>query len=175
MLFEFESMGEVEWVLNFSQRSLMGVKFHLVNWNRSIGCLGSADRGKEVWVRNFDLPIHLWSHSILKKIGDGCGSFIELDEEPISANVLSWVKIFVRVDSKRLLQAVEMEEGSCKFSIMLWWEIPPCVGKLNGIRALTNYARIEDMHELHDVPFKTERVIRGDKQRYKDIAKNFKE
>ena len=33
MLFEFESVGEAEWVLNFGQRSLMGVKLHLVNWN----------------------------------------------------------------------------------------------------------------------------------------------
>ena len=53
--------------------------------------------------------------------------------------------------------------------------IPPCVGKLNGIRALTNYAGTEDRDELHDVPFKIERVIRGDKQKYKDVAKNFKE
>ena len=65
----------------------------------------------------FGLPIHLWSCSILKTIGDGCGGFIKLDEESFSALVLRWVRILVRVDGKKLLQSVEMEEGSCKFSI----------------------------------------------------------
>ena len=110
----------------------------------------------------------------MKKIGDGCGSFIELDEESFFAPVLNWVKILVRVDGRRLPQSIKMEEGSSKFSIQLWWEIPPHVGKLNGVRVPMKYAEIEVKDELCDVPSATKRVIRGDKQRYKDVAKNFK-
>ena len=41
---EFDSVGEVEWALNFGQRSFKGVVLHLVNWNRSIGCSTGLDR-----------------------------------------------------------------------------------------------------------------------------------
>ena len=129
MLFEFESVREKKWALNFSQRSFKSLALHLVNWNQSIGCSESADLGREAWVRVFGLQIHLWSCNILKKIGDGCGGFIELEEESFSALVLSWATILVRVNSRRLPQSIEVEDGFCS-SLHLWWEIPPRVGKL---------------------------------------------
>ena len=43
MLFEFVSVGEEEWVLNFGQRSFKRVVLHLVKWNRSIGCSESTN------------------------------------------------------------------------------------------------------------------------------------
>ena len=79
------------------------------------------------------------------------------------------------MDGRRLPQStIEMEEGSCKFAIQLWWGIPPRVGKLNGFKVPTKHAETEVKDEFRDVPCETERVTRGDKQRYKDISKDFK-
>ena len=47
MLFEFESVGEAEWVLNFGQSSFKGLMLHLVDWNLGIGCLENEDLGRE--------------------------------------------------------------------------------------------------------------------------------
>ena len=173
MLFEFESVGETKWALNFSQRSFKSLVLHLVNWNQSIGCSESADLGREAWVRVFGLQIHLWSCNILKKIGDGCGGFIELEEESFSALVLSWATILVRVNSRRLPQSIEVEDGFCS-SLHLWWEIPPCVGKLKGVRVSSKCAETEVRDDLHDVSCMTERVARGGRQRYKAFVKDFK-
>ena len=146
---------------------------HLVNWNQSIGCSESADMGKEVWVRIFGLSLHLWCCSILKKIGDGYGGIIELDEELFFAPILSWARILVRIDRRKLPQFVDVEDGSYKFSLQLWWEIPPCVRKLNMTRVSTKYVEAEVRDELHDISLATKRVARGGMP-YKDAAKDFK-
>ena len=33
------------------------------------------------WVKLIGLPMHLWSHPILRRIGDRCGGFLAMDED----------------------------------------------------------------------------------------------
>ena len=68
-------------------------------------------------MRVFGLPIHLWSKNILKKIEDSCGDYMGLDQKSFLALVLCWARILVRVNGRRLPKTVEVEDGSCKFSL----------------------------------------------------------
>ena len=45
------------------------------------GCLKAGNQTKEVWVRVVGLPFRCWSEEILKRIGDCCGGFVEVDRE----------------------------------------------------------------------------------------------
>lgn len=54
---------------------------HLEKWSVEAGCMCLGKLAKEVWVRVMGIPFHFWSGEVLKKIGDWCGGFIEVDEE----------------------------------------------------------------------------------------------
>ena len=66
ILFEFEDVGEAEWVLH------RGVKF-FDWWNLSVGCLIEDKEFCEVWVRILGLPLHLWGKSLFKSLEEACG------------------------------------------------------------------------------------------------------
>ena len=51
-------------------------------------CLRLGSLAKEVWVRVAGLPLHCWSGEVLKKIGDCCGGFVEVDDETKSFSQL---------------------------------------------------------------------------------------
>ena len=112
-LFEFKSVGEVERVLNFGKRNFRGNLLHLIKWSRDLGSLENSNYVREAWVRVLGLPAHLWSHSILKKIGDGCGGFIAVDKVTASSSELFWARILVRVEGRALPKSVEIVVGSC--------------------------------------------------------------
>ena len=46
-----------------------------------MGCLCKDSFANETWVRVVRLPLHLWSHEVLKRIGDECGGFVAVDED----------------------------------------------------------------------------------------------
>ena len=66
-----------------------------------------------------------------------------------------------------------MEDGSYKFSLQLWWEIPHCVGKLNRARVPMKCIKVEVRDEFHDVSCATKRVASGGMP-YKDAITYFK-
>ena len=53
---------------------------------------------KEAWVRLVGLLVHLWSRYILKRIGDGCGGFLVMDEDTAFLSELRWARIKVKCD-----------------------------------------------------------------------------
>ena len=48
-----------------------------------MGCSQNGERVKDVWVRVVGLPLHFWSREVFRKIGDCCGGFVVVDEEPL--------------------------------------------------------------------------------------------
>ena len=52
---------------------------HLVNWSYDLGCIESTANVREAWVKVLSLPVHFWSHNILKRTGDGYGGFVAID------------------------------------------------------------------------------------------------
>ena len=97
----------------------------------------------------------------MKKIKDGCGGNMGLDQESFSASVLRWARILVRVNGRRLLKTVEVEDGSYNFSLHLWWEIPPCVGKLQEARVSLRSSSLEVRGEVCGASRATKKVVGG--------------
>ncbi|RVW71875.1 hypothetical protein CK203_058388 [Vitis vinifera] len=50
----------------------------------------------EAWVRVVGLPLHLWSREVFKRIDDGCGGFVAVDEDIDSLTELQWAQILVK-------------------------------------------------------------------------------
>ena len=86
LLFEFESSREAERVLVRGVRNIKENVIVLNRWNPEVGCLCKDSSAKEVWVRVVGLPLHLWSTKIFKRIGDGCGGFVAIDDNSLSSS-----------------------------------------------------------------------------------------
>ena len=53
-----------------------------------MGCLCKNSNADEAWVRVVGLPLHLWSLEVFKRIEDGCGGFVVVDEDTRSLSEL---------------------------------------------------------------------------------------
>ena len=76
-------------------------------------------------MRVLGLPLHLWSREVFKKIGDGCGGFITIDEDATFLIELQWARILVKLAGRDLPSTTQIVVGSGCYSIQLWWETPP--------------------------------------------------
>ncbi|RVW29093.1 hypothetical protein CK203_112343 [Vitis vinifera] len=81
MMFDFELAQEAERVLARGKRSIKENCLILDRWNPEVGCLCKISNAVEAWVRVVELLLHFWSLEVFKRIGDGCGGFIAVDEE----------------------------------------------------------------------------------------------
>ena len=80
-LFEFETPSEIERVLGRGKISIKETFLTLDRWNPKVGCLCKDSFANEAWVRVVGLPLHLWSREVFKRIDDGCGGFVAVDED----------------------------------------------------------------------------------------------
>ena len=81
LLFEFELPSKAERVLARGKRSIKENFLILERWNPKVGCLCKDSFANEAWVRVVGLPLHLWSREVFKRIGDGCGGFVIVNED----------------------------------------------------------------------------------------------
>ena len=76
------------------------------------------------------LPLHLWSHEVFKRIDDGCGGFVAVDEDTDSLTKLQWAQILVKHAVRVLPNTALVVVGSGCYSFHLWWETPPCFAQV---------------------------------------------
>ena len=88
-----------------------GVQFDLERWNPRSGCLEKGEARKEVWVRILGLPISLWVPSVLRRVGDACGGFLDVDPQTESMEDLQWARILVRSDRGGSAACGVVQEG----------------------------------------------------------------
>ena len=135
LLFEFELPSEVERVLARDKRSIKENFLILDRWNIEVGCLCKDSYAKEAWVRMVGFPLHLWSWEVFKKIGDGCGGFIAVDEDTTFFIELQWARILVKLAGRDLPSTAQIVVG--------WGAMPfNCGGKLHLI--LCRWCRREE-------------------------------
>ncbi|RVW23311.1 hypothetical protein CK203_095503 [Vitis vinifera] len=79
-LLEFEDLSEARRVASSGSRLLGGAHLGLELWNPKTGCRVEEEMEQIAWVRIYGLPISLWSPGTLKKIGEECGGFVDMDE-----------------------------------------------------------------------------------------------
>ena len=97
---EFDLAERAKRVLDNGSRIYKGNVIHLEWWNPFVGFVIRKDQTFEAWIRVDDLPFHLWTREILKKVGDSCGGFLAMDKETALMTELRWTRILVRVEEK---------------------------------------------------------------------------
>ena len=125
MLFEFEMPSEAEQILARGKRSTKENFLILDRWNPEVGCLCKDSFANEAWVRVVGLLLHLWSREVFKRIGDGCGGFVAVDEDIDSLSELQWARILVKRVERVLPNTAQVVVGSGCYFFHLWWETPP--------------------------------------------------
>lgn len=68
------------------------------------------------------LPLHLWSQSAFKTIGDSCSGWMETEEETSLCNHLKWATIRVYDDGPSIPREISIENGGLLFSMLIWVE-----------------------------------------------------
>ena len=124
-LFGFESPNEARRILREGTGRFGGFPIYLREWGKDVGCKVGRERSRTAWVRLLGLPLHLWSHLILKRIGDKCGGFDAVDENTACMIDPRWARIRVKWDRSTNPRSVVVFEDDKSFVIQLWWELQP--------------------------------------------------
>ena len=86
-LFEFDNTKEVARILRVSNRRLGSFSIFLKKWTKEDGCITKRNIKEVAWFRLIGLLVHLWSRSILRRIGERCGGFLPMDEDTNSCPI----------------------------------------------------------------------------------------
>ncbi|RVW71565.1 hypothetical protein CK203_047968 [Vitis vinifera] len=92
----------------------------------------SGEVRKEVWVRILGLPISLWVPLVLRRVGDACGGFLDVDPQTESMEDLQWARILVRSDGENLPGSMEIGVEEMTYILTLWWEAVPSLRQEEG-------------------------------------------
>ncbi|RVX02954.1 hypothetical protein CK203_023309 [Vitis vinifera] len=131
-LLEFEKVEEAKRVLASGARLVGGIQMGLEVWSPKFGCAPEGENRKEAWVRIVGLPISLWAPSILKRMGDACGSFLDVDPLTERKENLEWARIKVKLSEGVLPSSMEIGVEGEVYVVTLWWEISPEIRKKKG-------------------------------------------
>ena len=102
LFLEFDFPDEAKRVLELGKRSFKGDFLQLEWWNPTIKCVSRKDQAKETWIRVVGLPLHLWTHEILRMLGDCCGGFLAIDEDTTLRTKTLWKRVMVRTNVKEI-------------------------------------------------------------------------
>ncbi|RVW27505.1 hypothetical protein CK203_092039 [Vitis vinifera] len=120
ILLEFESLEEAQRVSLSGERMIGELRLSLRMEPRS-GCREEEEQTNEVWVRIFGLPVSLWNPTVLSRVGDECGGFIDIDSQTEKLEELQWARILVKTDGELNEYAGDWIEEEA-FTLALWWE-----------------------------------------------------
>jgi len=122
-LFEFATRDTAEQVIA-GDWVWCNTKVRLDWWTPTIVASNRENGSSSTWIRIVGLPLHLWSQTIFKSIGDFCGGWVETEEETQLRNHLKWARIRVEGDGSRIPKEVTILNAGISFSMQLWTELP---------------------------------------------------
>ena len=137
-LLEFEVLVEAEKTLKIGGFSCAGSPLSLEKWRPERGCLPEGEKRCKAWVRIVGLPISLWERDILRRIGDACGGFLDIDSQTEMLEDLQWARILVKLNKERPPNVVEVWTEEFCYELTLWWEIRAAVRMAREERAKAN-------------------------------------
>ena len=126
-LLKFDLPEKAKWVLESGRRSFKGGDLQLEWWSPESGCIRRKDSVQEAWIRVVGLPLHLWTPKILRKIGDECGGFVEVDKNTETKTEMKWARMLIKMGGKARPRVVNILEGPRSFELQIWWEVSPWV------------------------------------------------
>ncbi|RVW66264.1 hypothetical protein CK203_065874 [Vitis vinifera] len=104
-----------------------GSPLSLEKWRPERRCLQEGEKRSEAWVRILGLLVSLWERDILRRIGDACGDFLDIDSQTKMLEDLQWARILVKLNKERPPNVVEVRTEEFCYELTLWWEIRPAV------------------------------------------------
>ena len=127
ILIEFENKAKAEKVLLRGLRCFKETFLHLERWDPKVGCFQNCEQVKEAWMRVVGLPLHFWSREVFRKIREGSGGFVAVDEDTAAFKELQWARLLVNSEGLEWPSCLQLVVGSSCFAIQLWWEVQPRV------------------------------------------------
>ena len=106
------------------------IRLRFEKWSPWSGCREEKEESNEIWVRIFGLPVLLWNPTVLRRVGEECGGFIDIDSKTKKLEELQWARILVRSDGGDKPSTLEIGIKEEVFTLALWWELRPTVKKL---------------------------------------------
>ena len=131
-LLEFELAEEARKVHLFGNKVVGGVRLGLERWNPRSGCMEEGEISKEVWVRILGLPVSLWVPSVLRRVGDACGGFLDVDPKTERMEELEWARILIKSDGANTPGSLVIGIEEISYSLSLWWESVPVLRQEEG-------------------------------------------
>lgn len=122
--FEFPNKHMAEQVLR-GQWSWKNMKFNLISWSPTEGCVSNSIFEKRTWIRAIGVPLHLWSHKVFYEIGQLCGGWVATEEETEIRNHMKWARILVANDGRSIPNEVTIVHNGITFVISIWVENKP--------------------------------------------------
>ena len=146
-LLKFDSPEKAKWVLESGRRSFEGGDLQLEWWSPESGCIRCKELVQEAWIRVLGLPLHLWTPEILRKIGDVCGGFVEVDKITESKKEMKWARILIKMGGKARPRVVNILEGPRAFELQIWWEFSPWVTGVHPVSSRAVEKKPEEEEE----------------------------
>eukprot|EP00261_Vitis_vinifera_P017602 XP_010647349.1 PREDICTED: uncharacterized protein LOC104878512 [Vitis vinifera] len=131
-LLEFELAEEARKVHLSGNKVVGGVRLGLERWNPRSGCMEEGEISKEVWVRILGLPVSLWVPSVLRRVGDACGGFLDVDPKTERMEELEWARILIKSDGANTPGSLVIGIEEISYSLSLWWESVPVLRQEEG-------------------------------------------
>ena len=71
---------------------------------------------------------------MLRRVGDACSGFLDVDPQTKSIEDLQWARILVRSDGENLPGSMEIGVEEMTYILTLWWEAVPSLRQEEGRR-----------------------------------------
>ncbi|RVW37304.1 hypothetical protein CK203_088185 [Vitis vinifera] len=130
VLLEFEHLEEAKRASLSGEKRMGAIRLGFDKWRPWDGCRVEKEESNEMWVRIFGLPVLLWNPTVLRRVGEECGGFIDIDSKTKKLEELQWARILVRSTGGNKPSTLEIEIEEEVLTLALWWEFRPTVKKL---------------------------------------------
>lgn len=125
-LFEMPSRQEAatvkvgDWFWNGRRLSLNG-------WSPLVDLGMKVLPSGDLWIKAFGIPLHAWSESSFRKIGELCGGYVDIDEDTKKRSNLLWARICIKDINRNLPCKLELKVADLSYEI---WVIPDAHTKI---------------------------------------------
>ncbi|RVW66520.1 LINE-1 reverse transcriptase-like [Vitis vinifera] len=104
-----------------SGEKIMGaIRLRFEKWSPWSGCREEKEESNEIWVRIYGLPVLLWNPTVLRRVGEECGGFIDIDSKTKKLEELQWARILVRSNGGDKPSTLEIGIEEEVFTLALW-------------------------------------------------------
>ncbi|OIT21506.1 hypothetical protein A4A49_34292 [Nicotiana attenuata] len=96
-----------------------GRRFSLEWWSAVTGLAMVEPNSEHRWIKAFGIPLHAWSESSFRVIGELCGGFVDTDEDTKKRTHLHWARICVNKSIEDIPSKLELKVGELSYEISI--------------------------------------------------------